>query len=375
MKYGDSPRGLDGSGRNTPTGAGAAGYSQFYELVHRNPAVARALQLLMAAGLLIMCAANVVISIVEFDCMSRSQFMLSVVVSVLLLSSSAWCLLAPFPKRLQALAFVAFADAMVPLTVLSMCDSINRIGPVSLSLPTALFIAFTLGEFAMLCHLLATGTTFAWVVVCWPATGAPSRWESAPLLGAILFVTVAVPAVMQVMVRLGRPEASALTNESRRDPLTNLHNRRAWESLAPRLLRRATTGDRVVVALIDIDRFKTFNDLLGHSFGDSVLRATATKLTAVSPSALVCRYGGDEFVTACRVREDEVEEFVARCAEPAVHQGRRVLVSVGAAHAPVAADIDRLIVALFESADRALLGVKAKGGNGSAVVDYIETGR
>ncbi len=83
-----------------------------------------------------------------------------------------------------------------------------------------------------------------------------------------------------------------------RDPLTNLVNRRA---LIQQLEHAVAYADRhqgeFAVLFLDLDRFKTINDTLGHEVGDELLRQVAARLlAAVRVSDVVARLGGDEFV-------------------------------------------------------------------------------
>jgi diguanylate cyclase (GGDEF)-like protein len=89
-----------------------------------------------------------------------------------------------------------------------------------------------------------------------------------------------------------RLEASART-----DDLTGLPNRRAWEHELPRELSRAARDDRpVCVAMLDLDRFKRFNDHRGHQAGDRLLkRAAAAWSEQLRASDMLARYGGEEF--------------------------------------------------------------------------------
>ena len=73
----------------------------------------------------------------------------------------------------------------------------------------------------------------------------------------------------------------ALRNQSIRDPLTGLFNRRYLEEILEREVRRATRSEQPVgVMMLDLDHFKKFNDTYGHEAGDSVLRETAAFLAA-----------------------------------------------------------------------------------------------
>ena len=87
-----------------------------------------------------------------------------------------------------------------------------------------------------------------------------------------------------------------------RDGLTGIFNRRfALEQLAAALTAAASIGERVAVALLDVDYFKQVNDQHGHLVGDAVLRDVARVLSErLRGSDLVGRYGGEEFVVIMR---------------------------------------------------------------------------
>jgi diguanylate cyclase (GGDEF)-like protein len=89
-----------------------------------------------------------------------------------------------------------------------------------------------------------------------------------------------------------------LRNQSIRDGLTGLFNRRYMEEAMTRELRRAERANRpLAVAILDLDHFKRFNDTFGHAAGDVALRAVSDVLkTKMRAGDIVCRYGGEEFV-------------------------------------------------------------------------------
>jgi diguanylate cyclase (GGDEF)-like protein len=88
-----------------------------------------------------------------------------------------------------------------------------------------------------------------------------------------------------------------LRNQSIRDPLTGLFNRRYMEETLERELRRAERTQRpLCVAMLDLDHFKEFNDTFGHEAGDVLLSELGRFLrTAVRSGDVACRYGGEEF--------------------------------------------------------------------------------
>lgn len=90
-----------------------------------------------------------------------------------------------------------------------------------------------------------------------------------------------------------RHELEEARDDARRDPLTSLPNRRAFEDAFTKALKGKAP---VCVAICDIDKFKTVNDRFGHAVGDRVLKAIAEALRSGCDEHMVARYGGEEFV-------------------------------------------------------------------------------
>jgi diguanylate cyclase (GGDEF)-like protein len=89
-----------------------------------------------------------------------------------------------------------------------------------------------------------------------------------------------------------------LKEQSIRDPLTGLFNRRFMEESLDRELQRANRDQSTMGAImLDIDHFKLFNDTFGHDGGDAVLKEFGAVLEAGTRAEdIVCRYGGEEFL-------------------------------------------------------------------------------
>ena len=90
----------------------------------------------------------------------------------------------------------------------------------------------------------------------------------------------------------------SLEEQSTRDALTGLHNRRYMEETLEREVRRAVRGKQpLAVAMIDLDRFKQFNDQHGHVAADELLRDFGLLAgNFFRREDVVCRFGGEEFV-------------------------------------------------------------------------------
>jgi len=111
-----------------------------------------------------------------------------------------------------------------------------------------------------------------------------------------------------------------LRNQSIRDPLTGLFNRRYMEETLEREVRRARRGTRPMgVLMLDLDRFKQLNDTSGHEAGDAFLREMGELLQrSLRREDIACRYGGEEFVVVlpdasledARRRAEQIREAI-----------------------------------------------------------------
>lgn len=167
-----------------------------------------------------------------------------------------------------------------------------------------------------------------------------------------------------------------LTELARLDTLTGLPNRLAFNEFLPSAIARAQrAGSAIALLFLDIDRFKTINDTLGHACGDGVLTEYARRLLAsVRSTDTVARLAGDEFVVVLEnLRTQEAAATVARkinrqVASPAFQVDGRTLevtTSIGIAFLP-AVDISVTAEELLARADAALYDAKSAGRNRSA---------
>lgn len=129
-----------------------------------------------------------------------------------------------------------------------------------------------------------------------------------------------------------------LLNQSIRDPLTDLHNRRyLMPRLEEMLGRSARYGERFALAMFDLDHFKDINDALGHLGGDYILQRFAELLLQHTRTTdVVVRFGGEEFlVVFTSVESDDVRRLVLRVLEAVreeifVFAGQCIAVTVSA---------------------------------------------
>jgi len=159
-----------------------------------------------------------------------------------------------------------------------------------------------------------------------------------------------------------------LREDSRRDPLTGLRNRRALIEDLPEIeLDALHRGQSFAVAICDVDRFKAYNDRLGHLAGDQALRALATTVAMqLRPGDAAYRYGGEELVLV--LRDAEIHEALA-----AAERVRAAVAATAIAHPADASGVVTVSIGvaagesdaatLLSRADRSLYEAKSAGRN------------
>ena len=187
-------------------------------------------------------------------------------------------------------------------------------------------------------------------------------------------------AVQRKAELIGRQIGLTLTNlrlretlkeQSVRDPLTNVFNRRYLESIAEKELSHAArTGQPLAVVMLDIDHFKRFNDVHGHSAGDQALTGVAGYLQrTIREGDWMFRYGGEEFVLLLREASEsdiacKVEELRAGVERLELRQDGQplpgVTVSMGVT---VVTGQRRDLIGVLADADAALYHAKRAGRN------------
>nr|MDU2064528.1 ABC transporter substrate binding protein [Sporomusaceae bacterium] len=160
------------------------------------------------------------------------------------------------------------------------------------------------------------------------------------------------------------------------DNLTKLANRSALnEKLAALFVHCQAERKRGCLFFLDIDNFKTVNDLFGHTFGDQLLIAFADVLKREKEEAFLARMGGDEFVLLMEGMEepqlaaDFAQEIADLFAEPLRVADKQIhlTISIGIAFYPSNGQSQE---ALLKNADLAMYQAKNKGKNQYAFFDY-----
>ena len=161
--------------------------------------------------------------------------------------------------------------------------------------------------------------------------------------------------------------ANQVAHMALHDALTDLPNRIMLRKRLEEALLRVKRGETCAVLCLDLDRFKTINDTLGHPVGDAMLVAVANKLRElVRETDTVARLGGDEFaIVQCSLKQPSdatalADRILRALAEPQEVEGHLIGggISIGIALAPGdGVDPDHLL----KSADLALYRAKTEG--------------
>jgi len=187
------------------------------------------------------------------------------------------------------------------------------------------------------------------------------------------FAPESLEGFLSRILKRAETENRALSQYATLDPLTGLGNRRAlatqagqWASWAARY------GSAVTFLMLDVDHFKTINDLWGHAVGDRALIALADALRGALRSAdLIARYGGDEFVVLAPELEPGDAQVVAQRLVQAARDiridtgndryvGMTISVGIVSAFDPPNSE-PRSLDSLLAAADRSLYAAKKAG--------------
>ncbi len=201
-------------------------------------------------------------------------------------------------------------------------------------------------------------------------------WRSATVVALVSLVLIGFATAASVMLRRLDREAEAVRAvEERRiidlanlDALTGIANRRAGlDLLRVQIAKAETSGRRVAILLIDLDKFKAINDTHGHRAGDAVLIEIAARLRqSTREKDALARLGGDEFLVGLGDLEDAAmggklaERMIALLLAPVLFEGKELAAgcSIGISVYP---DDARDLPLLIQYADEAMYVAKSRG--------------
>ncbi|MDQ1449753.1 MAG: hypothetical protein QOC79_2724, partial [Actinomycetota bacterium] len=311
---------------------------------------------------------------------------------VLLLAAVGWLVLAPGKRGLPTCLFagallatfvidvlysylptvstfdVARLDFLYPVTYLMMAaaalhpdhEELTTSGPTTVRMHPA--------------RLLLLGSSLGATSVVVILTGADSPATRWVLVGLSILLSAAVVLRFALAVRARESAQEALAYRATHDELTGTVNRVLLIDRIGHALTRTRTREPLAVLYLDLDRFKSINDTLGHQVGDQLLVEVARRITeTLRRSDTLGRFGGDEFVVLCEDIEPELASKVAERVVAAVAMPLRigtatlhVTVSVGIA---VSDGDETEVDVLIRSADEAMYAAKRAGGNRCELYD------
>ncbi|HSH26618.1 MAG TPA: GGDEF domain-containing protein [Wenzhouxiangella sp.] len=292
----------------------------------------------------------------------------------------------------MALLFSVLAAGIIAMTTLAAPGD-----PALDSYPVGLILViiglFTLSYLPLWCSVLLTLAIITAYGLLAFTDSHPQAAGQGSLLAAHLFFLVAtgiMGAVAQAVrdrhsresfllrmklqhdVRLRGEAARRATELARRDPLTELANRRHLLEVLDGLLARTGQDRHIFAFYIDLDGFKPLNDAHGHAAGDRVLAVLGERLRTLDDSLeLVARCGGDEFVAVSDAAasggqsiDTLASDMLARISEPVALRGQSVTLSasIGVAVGP---EDGRSAEALIEAADGQMYRAKRDRSQGN----------
>ena len=210
---------------------------------------------------------------------------------------------------------------------------------------------------------------WVWVEVEFRSIRDPQTGEPSGIIGAMRNVSLRKSLEIELAAAHQRLEALA-----RQDALTGLANRRSFDEMLPQYYRRAKQGrESFTIVMIDVDRFKLFNDRYGHPAGDDCLRRVGGAIAASIRQTrdVAARYGGEEFALLLPETDEESAALVADRIRQNVerlaieHRGSpHGTVTISAGVSSIGTDaLDDAHDSLLRSADFALYAAKSAGRN------------
>lgn len=267
-----------------------------------------------------------------------------------------------WPTREQSIAFAALTSVSIAAMCVAYPDPLAALLGCIAFATNGAYLAFFHSTRLVLAN-------FAMAALVGAANAAEIAVQGRAALAAVdLFLVLQIKIVMPLAIHLLLRALEVDLKFAQLDPLTGLLNRRAFHKQTTELVGRRHPHERyLVVALADLDDFKSLNDTHGHLAGDRALVAVADALRAnVTPTAVIARSGGEEFLIADVASSPRMTADLDVLCRAIAALPAGVTASIGTVCAALDTDqvaLEFVIDQLIAAADVAMYTAKRNGGN------------
>jgi diguanylate cyclase (GGDEF)-like protein len=246
------------------------------------------------------------------------------------------------PELLETKAFTVYLLLCLAVALTAVIYKANGIPSADTAQIVVVMAAFLPIGLRFYRALAASIAMVAFTTIAGITVLPPDLWQAQMMLLAVMIMAVPVAAVGAYLREYAHRRqfllGAILLHQAQFDPLTDLANRRLFQRHAAAAIAHAgRTDEPLVLAVIDIDHFKAFNDRFGHTAGDEALRQVADVIgdTARRPMDMAARLGGEEFAvllygTGLEHARSILETMRNNIGRIALPTGANLSVSIGA---------------------------------------------